>query len=99
MKRIFLATVLLLMVTAQASAIKRYQTTSMTCQAIKAAIKNDGAAILRYQSERNPNLPLYGRYVKSRQYCQAEETTEFRSVPSKDTSSCPVLACVPIEFF
>jgi hypothetical protein len=97
MIRIVLAAALSLLA-AEASAINRYQTTSMSCAKIKAAVNSEGAAILRWQSTRNPGLPLYGRYVKSRQYCDPSEEATFASVPAADTKSCSVRKCVPVDF-
>ena len=73
MIRIVLAAALSLLA-AEASAINRYQTTSMSCAKIKAILNNEGAAILRWQSTRNPGLPLYGRFVKSRQYLRSKRS-------------------------
>ena len=97
MIRIVLAAALSLLA-AEASAISRYQTTSMSCAKIKAAVNKEGAVILRWQSTRNPGLPLYGRFVKSRQYCDPSEVTQFSSVPAADTRSCSVRKCVPVDF-
>ena len=97
MIRIVLAATLSLLA-AEASAINRYQTTSMSCAKIKAILNNEGAAILRWQSTRNPGLPLYGRFVKSRQFCEQSEVTEYASVPAADTKSCSVRKCVTIDF-
>ena len=75
-----------------ASAISRYNIDNMSCDRVQAIIQSDGAAILRYRG--HTGLTLYDRYVSSRRYCQGGETT---SVPTADTSSCPVERCVEIE--
>lgn len=74
-------------------AISRYTTTSMTCATIKATVRNDGAAILRWRSSRTGNL-IYGRYVANRGYCSLNETTRVAYVPASNTKSCAVLKCV-----
>jgi hypothetical protein len=79
----------------EAHAVSRYTTTSMNCTAIKAALQSEGAAILRWQSPRNPNLPLYGRYVANRRFCQMEERAEIAYVPAAD-GSCPVHRCARV---
>jgi hypothetical protein len=98
MIRIVLAAALSLLA-AEASAINRYQTPGMSCAKIKAILNNEGAAILRWQSNRNPGLPLYGRFVKNRQFCDRDEAAEYASVPAADTKSCSVRKCVPIDLY
>ncbi|MCO5065183.1 MAG: hypothetical protein M9924_12320 [Rhizobiaceae bacterium] len=90
-----LGTVALLVVaTGQAQAITRYQTMSMTCAQVQAALKRDGVAILRWQSKRTPGLPLYGRYVSDGRYCDRGEVIDLDSVPTADKRSCTVKQCV-----
>lgn len=98
MLRIVLAAAIAMAFVGESAAINRYQTTSMSCAKIKAILNSEGAAILRWQSTRNPGLPLYGRYVKSRQFCEQSEVTEYASVPTADTKSCSVRKCVTIDF-
>lgn len=93
-----LSVVFLVLLPIQAQAIERYTSTSMSCSEVQAAIKSDGAAIMRYQSTRVAGLPLYGRYVRSSQFCDGGQTTERTAIPAADTRSCRVLKCVPIEF-
>ncbi|MBA3447925.1 MAG: hypothetical protein H0T56_10025 [Pseudaminobacter sp.] len=96
MKR--LATALCLtLIAAEAQAISRYNSTSMSCDQVQATVGRDGAAILRYRSKRNPSLQLYGRYVRNRLFCQGDEIAETKYVPAADTGSCPVRECVHIE--
>ena len=84
-------------VAAEAQAISRYNTTTMSCAEVQARVRNEGAAILRYRSTRNPSLPLYGRYVSDRRYCNLEEVTETAFVPAADRKSCPVRKCVQVD--
>jgi hypothetical protein len=81
----------------EAHAISRYTATSMNCADIKAALQREGAVILQWRSTRNPSLPLYGRYVANRRYCQPEEVAETTFVPARDAKSCLVRKCVTID--
>ncbi len=81
----------------EALAISRYTTTSMDCAGIKAILQREGAAILQWRSPRNPSLPLYGRYVANRRYCQMEEVAETAFVPSRGGTSCLVRKCVNVD--
>ena len=81
----------------QALAIERYTSTAMSCAEIKAAVGDDGAAILQYRSTRDPSLPLYGRYVRNRLFCQHNEVTETVFVPAADTRQCAVSQCRQVE--
>ena len=96
MKRVILA-LAMIACTADAHAISRYNSTSMSCERIQATIQREGAAIMRYRSARNPSLPLYGRYVADRRYCTSEEIIEYVSIPASDTSRCPVRQCKIVD--
>lgn len=80
-----------------AQAITRYNSTSMSCEEVRATIREDGAAIMRYRSTRNPSLPLYGRYVRDDRFCKAEERAETVFIPSADRKSCPVRECKMVD--
>ncbi|MCX7304432.1 MAG: hypothetical protein NTV73_08835 [Hyphomicrobiales bacterium] len=95
MKRIAIA-LCLSVISAEAHAINRYNSTSMTCSKVQATIQQEGAAIMRYKS-RSGN-PLYDRYVKSRQFCPVGQTTRRSSIPTSDKPSCSVSRCQEIEF-
>ena len=82
----------------EAHAINRYTSTSMTCAKVKAIISREGAAIMQHTSPRTGML-LYDRYVKSRLFCQAGETTDRAYIPTSDLQACPVSRCEEIEFF
>jgi hypothetical protein len=88
---------LIALLPAEALAISRYTSTSMSCDAIQAAIARERAVILRFRSPRNPSLQLYNRYVRDWRQCNTGETTEFAYVPSADVRSCPVLKCVVVD--
>lgn len=87
----------LLLVAAEANAISRYTSTSMNCAEIKATLQSEGAAILQWRSTRDPSLPLYGRFVANRRYCQPEQVAETTFVPSRDAKSCLVRKCVNVD--
>jgi len=83
---------------ADAEAISRYTSTSMTCSKVRAIIDREGAAIMQHRSPRT-GLPLYDRYVKNRLFCPGGQTTDRTSIPASDTPSCPVYRCEEIQFF
>jgi hypothetical protein len=87
----------LTLLASEAHAISKYTTTSMNCAAIQAAVMSEGAVILQWRSARNPGLPLYGRYVANRRYCQPEQTAETAFVPARDAKSCLVRKCVTVD--
>jgi hypothetical protein len=83
---------------ADAHAISRYTSTSMSCERVKATIRQEGAAIMRYSSTRNPGLQLYGRFVSNGRYCSWSEAAVSTSIPASDTRSCPVRECQTVDF-
>ena len=83
---------------AEAHAINRYTSTSMTCSKVKAIISREGAAIMQHRSPRT-GITLYDRYVKSRQFCHGGETTDQTYIPTSDLQACPVNRCEEIQFF
>ena len=96
MKAVLIALSLLL-VSFEAQAISRYNSTSMSCNEVKATVRREGAVILRYQSTRTPGLPFYDRYVRSQSFCDMGEVRARASVPSADTNSCIVYKCKRVE--
>lgn len=97
MKPLLLALSLLL-VADQAHAISRYTSTSMSCARVQQTIRQDGAAIMRYGSTRNPGLQLYGRYVADRRYCEWGEAAVSTTIPAADRQNCPVRECQTVDF-
>ncbi|WP_048647629.1 hypothetical protein [Nitratireductor soli] len=79
----------------QAEAISRYNSTAMSCASVQARIANEGAAIMRYRSQRNPSLTLYDRYVANEFLCPAGHRAVRSYIPTADQASCPVLHCKP----
>lgn len=94
MKKIALA-LMLVLAASPALAISRYNPLTMSCASMRAAIHNQGAVIFRYQSPRG--LPLYDRYVRNSNYCDATDYAEWTYIPSKDTPRCRVLNCQNID--
>ena len=94
-KLVILATAVL--ASLPAHAITRYNSTSMSCEEVKAIIRADGAALMRYRSTRNPSLQLYGRYVRDDRFCHQDERAETVFIPSADRRSCPVYECKPFD--
>lgn len=97
MKRALIA-LLLVITAADAHAISRYNSTSMSCAEVQATIRQDGAAIMRYNSKRTPGLQLFGRYVSSRRYCDINEYAETVMIRARDTDRCPVRECKQVDF-
>ncbi|MEM7316032.1 MAG: hypothetical protein AAF497_23090, partial [Planctomycetota bacterium] len=75
-----------------ASAISFYTSTSMTCQSIKTAIRNEGAVILRYWSPKDGKLKS-DRYVRNQFHCYVSESNAPRFIPALDTENCRVFFC------
>ena len=96
--KLVLLTLGLSVISSESMAIQRYTSTSMNCAEVQRTIQRDGAAIMRYQSTRVKNLPLYGRYVRSKQFCQAGETAVPAYIPARDTKSCPVYDCERVDY-
>ena len=97
MKR-FLLAMALVMFAADAHAISRYTSTSMSCAKVQATIQREGAVIMRYTSKNTPGLPLYGRYVADGRYCDSSEAALPKWIPASDTAQCPVYECKPVDF-
>ena len=82
-----------LLLASEASAISRYQTNSMSCARVQAALKSDGAAILRYPAPDNPSLQLYDRYVFDGRMCSQSQRAVTNWIPAADTKKCAVRKC------
>lgn len=79
-----------------ALAIGRYNSTGMTCEAARATLRSEGAAIFRYPSTRPTGMTLYDRYVDDSARCSSDEYAERAYIPTRDNPRCPVLSCEPI---
>ena len=97
MKRLIVVSFLVL-AAFPAHAISRYNSMSMSCSAAQQLVLREGAVILRYHSARNPNLPLYDRYVSDGRMCALGEGAVVDTVPTRDNSRCVVLKCRDITY-
>ena len=91
MKAMIVATAALALLATEAQAISRYNSTSMTCDRIKATVRAEGAVILRWKSK--SGIQRYGRFVADGRFCSWSERAETSYVPAKDRRSCPVREC------
>jgi hypothetical protein len=66
---------------------------SLTCEAARQKVINEGAVILRYPSTRVQGMSLYDRYVLRNEQCDAREYAGRSYVPTRDNPQCPVLSC------
>ena len=76
-------------------AISRYDSMTMLCEDLRASIRSEGAAIVRYGSKRSQDL--YQRFVRDSRYCEYEERARTIYIPAADTDSCRVFHCVTID--
>ena len=90
-----LLTLCLSLVAMEAQAISRYNSTSMSCDEVKATVRGEGEAIMRWRSTTSPGLPRYGRFVRNRQFCRANERAETSYIPTADRKSCALRECKP----
>jgi hypothetical protein len=97
LKTISIAGIFLGMLALPANAIERVNANRLSCAGVQTKLIQNGAAILRYSSKRNPNITLYDRYVGDSRYCQSNEIGKWANVPAKDTRSCQVIACEKYE--
>ncbi len=93
MKKTALIALGLSLVSLDAQAISRYNSTSMSCDEVRARIRHEGAVIMRWRSPRNPSIQRYGRFVAHDGFCPASEIAETTWIPAADTQSCPVYEC------
>ncbi|MEX0344048.1 MAG: hypothetical protein AB3N20_03930 [Rhizobiaceae bacterium] len=93
--RKLLVTMCVITLTSTAShAISRHNSQSLSCDSIHAIIEAEGAAIMRYQSRRNPGLTLFDRYVRNGAFCDTEKYPVAASIPAADTDRCVVYRCI-----
>lgn len=91
-----LAAICLMTLSAEALAISRHDSTSMTCAQAQSAVRNEGAVILRWKSP-GSGVQRYDRFVRSDGFCETGEEASLTSVPTADARSCPVYNCRQIE--
>jgi hypothetical protein len=85
------------LVSVEAHAISRYNSTSLSCGEARAIIRSEGAAIMRWSSTRTPGLPLYGRFVDHDGFCPESYRAENSFIPTADRNSCLLLECKPFS--
>lgn len=90
MKTVLIALSLML-VSLEAHAISRYNSTSMSCDRIKATVRAEGAVILRWRG--NSGIQRYGRFVAHGGFCESGTRAETSYIPSADRKSCAVREC------
>ncbi|MCO5730669.1 hypothetical protein [Rhizobium sp. SSA_523] len=75
-----------------AEAISRYNSRSMSCEAVQSTLAREGAAVLRYPGR--SGATLYDRYVASNRFCTIDDVADETTIPTRDREDCPVLHCV-----
>lgn len=81
----------LALVSFEAQAISRYNSTSMSCGEIKATVRAEGAVILRWRGR--TGVQRYGRFVAHGGFCESGTRAETSYVPAADRNSCAVREC------
>lgn len=64
-----------------------------TCGQVRSIINTNGAAIVRWQSPRDPRVRLHERFVASRAFCDSEQIVAITYIPTADAGACPVFEC------
>ena len=86
-----------LMLATESFAVSRYEVGNKSCHELRAIVGRDGAAILRWRSQRT-GITLYERFVRDMSYCPADQITDTISVPTAD-GNCSLPKCVELEDF
>ncbi len=94
MRAITIITLIFAFTTTASHAISRHNSQSLSCDSIHAIINAEGAAIMRYQSTRNPGLTLFDRYVRNGAFCDTEKYPVAATIPAADTNRCVVYRCI-----
>ena len=90
MKTVLIALCLSL-VSLEAHAISRYNSTSMSCAEARGTVVAEGAVILRWRSP--GGIQRFGRFVADNGFCSWSERAETSYIPTQDRPSCAVLEC------
>jgi hypothetical protein len=93
MKRLSIAVLALLLGGGEALAVTRRDVTNMNCEQIKALLRSEGSAILRFPASEVAGLKRYGLFISDRALCPALQTRAKRRVRGTD-GSCFVSQCV-----
>ncbi len=84
--------VVMSVLTTQASAIERHDTSQMSCNAVDSALGLEQSSVLRHPSSRVEHLMLYDLYVPDRQSCGPDQTAVPARVPVAH-GTCGVYRC------
>ena len=85
------------MLAAESLAASRYEVANKSCRELRAIVLRDGAAILRWRSQRT-GIILYERFVRNMAFCPAGQITDTASVPAVD-GNCSLPKCIELEDF
>lgn len=85
---------LALLVPAEAMAAQRLTTTRLACERVQGVIRQEGARVMYWQSQRVPGLPRYDRLVRDSYFCDESEYAISTTVPTADDPECLVKHCV-----
>ena len=94
MRKLVTTALVLIISTSSSYAISRHNSQSLSCDSVHAIIDREGAAIMRYQSRRNPGLTLFDRFVSNAAFCDTEKYPVPATIPTADTNRCEVFRCV-----
>lgn len=64
---------------------------AMSCGEVQALLDARGAAVL------TTGQHVYDRYVAGRYFCRYPDMAVRATIATRDTASCPVYRCVPME--
>jgi hypothetical protein len=96
MFRLFV-TVLLAVVSSEASAIVRYMVQGMSCAEMQEALDRDGRAVFYRQGK--SGVTLYDRFVKDESFCPAGYIATRERIEAADTDDCSVIKCIEARRF
>lgn len=85
------------LLTAEAVAAPHINSMNMLCEDIRATIRAEGEAVVRFGSKRGTNMELFQRFVRDSRYCEYGERVKTTYIPAADTDSCRVFHCVMID--
>ncbi len=91
MNRIIL-TVCAVLFAVPALALDQYNTSTMSCSQVQAAVQRGGQVQLRYPSPNDASQTLYDAFVANSSFCNAR-ATKMTTVPTSDTARCRVRQC------
>lgn len=77
------------------AAAQRLTSTALACDEVQAIVRERGAAILYWQSQRVAGLPRYERFVRDGNFCNPADYAGPTSVPTADDPKCVVRHCTP----